>query len=276
MKRLSVLAAVLAAGVALGQGGGGGLVVPPGGLSSQGVTDIVGGILPTSTVLYAAQAGALLLADGAVGSFTVDSTNLTLYVVTNTASVYVSQVSSTNPALYNGPAVGETWTTPTWDVNEWRWTGAGIGVESWRGSETDGVFASLDFYVYMSSGLGWTGVVGVPLSMAPNFETSLGSFSLDWHTATNTFTIPIASLVGLTINSKSATVLNNIASLTLTAADLGSVPTNDPHYLGALTNAGAFQAAFTNGTTGWADGVLNGSNGVYFSKLGTNYWITVP
>jgi hypothetical protein len=32
---------------------------------------------------------------------------------------------------------------------------------------------------------------------------------------------------------------------------------------------------YTNGTT-HADGVLNGTNGVYWTKLGTNFWILLP
>lgn len=32
----------------------------------------------------------------------------------------------------------------------------------------------------------------------------------------------------------------------------------------------------TNGTSGWFDGVVNGSNAVGFSRGGTNYWITIP
>jgi hypothetical protein len=42
---------------------------------------------------------------------------------------------------------------------------------------------------------------------------------------------------------------------------------------GGLTNAAAFQPAFTNSTTGWFDGVLNGSNGVFVTRNGTNRWI---
>lgn len=40
-----------------------------------------------------------------------------------------------------------------------------------------------------------------------------------------------------------------------------------------LTNSGAFMSAFTNSTTGWFDGVLNGSNGVFVTRNGTNRWI---
>ena len=54
------------------------------------------------------------------------------------------------------------------------------------------------------------------------------------------------------------------------------VSVNDTRYLAALTNAAAFQAAFTNGTTGWFDGVLNGTNGVRVVKNGTNYWWLLP
>ena len=45
---------------------------------------------------------------------------------------------------------------------------------------------------------------------------------------------------------------------------------------GVLTNPAAFPAALTNGITGWFGGKLNGSNGVYFTDLGTNYWLTHP
>jgi propanediol dehydratase small subunit len=43
----------------------------------------------------------------------------------------------------------------------------------------------------------------------------------------------------------------------------------------ALTNPAAFMPAFTNATT-FQDGMLNGSNGVYWTRGTTNYWITFP
>jgi hypothetical protein len=51
--------------------------------------------------------------------------------------------------------------------------------------------------------------------------------------------------------------------------------------VGGVTNGAtgktlsAFSFSMTNGTT-QADGVLNGTNGVYWAKNGTNYWILLP
>jgi hypothetical protein len=69
----------------------------------------------------------------------------------------------------------------------------------------------------------------------------------------------------------------------ITAAQVGAASNNAAGIAaaGGVTNGAAgktlttFSFTMTNGTA-QADGVLNGSNGVYWTRGTTNYWITFP
>jgi hypothetical protein len=89
----------------------------------------------------------------------------------------------------------------------------------------------------------------------------------------------------LGIGQKALTTLGGAASILLgagTSSNKNAIVAGDgqvSHGDGSITAGGGFYGSLTltNGTT-ISDGVLNGTNGIYFTPRGstTNYWITFP
>lgn len=80
---------------------------------------------------------------------------------------------------------------------------------------------------------------------------------------------------GVTNNSVYSDAIQPLAVTTQKMSEAADAAYRNP--AGTIVTNGYYKLnAWTNGTTGWFDGVLNGSNGVYITKSGTNYWITFP
>jgi hypothetical protein len=114
--------------------------------------------------------------------------------------------------------------------------------------------------------------LGVPGSASTNYFALVfgaGLTNVATGSGTNvTNTVSITSSV-LTNNAVSGTDLSGSVVVGGQITTIGA----------ALTLAGSNAVrgvTMTNGTTQWADGVLNGSNGAYLTRGTTNYWITFP
>lgn len=180
---------------------------------SAAASNIIAHVSPTQHVYYAALAGALLLADNVQGSFSVDSSNLYLYFVTNSDSVYVS---ATNGTDYNGPAVGSIWadgyTAGDPGQEEWYFTANGIyslNCENLTG-ERSGTWLLSD----NNPNTLFNGVGPLPAVLTPT-AYGTGSITIAWVPVTNTVAIPIAGLTNLLINGIEAVVDGRTATVTL-------------------------------------------------------------
>ena len=223
------------------------------GVLTQDVTSIV----ITSTVAVATLAQSLGIPNGDTTLSTEPGGVLVVTVATNSTAVYVV---STNGAGYNGPIAGTIYSFESDLGGACSWSN-GVGdpiTSSYVPELGETIFDCSLFTLAQGDPSAWWQTMGaIPATLYPGGGGS-GTLTLAWLPITNTTTIPISSLVGAEYGGVPIPATDGVL-------DLDRFTTNgQPHTL-TLTNL-----------TTLADGVLGGTNGIYFTKSATNYWILLP
>lgn len=145
-------------------------------------------------------------------------------------------VIRTNGTGYNGPPVGTVWTNPVVSGN------------------------SLDWDIVVPDGYEYGFDLTASDGGTNNLPSEASAFIVEVET--------IGDFQGAAPTPVTLTPFAGAASGTLT---IDWVPITNTYTIGDMTG----YLRHTNSTT-YGDGVLNGTNGVYWTRNGTNYWILLP
>ena len=137
-----------------------------------------------------------------------------------------------------------------------------IGTVRWSPTPTP-AFTNITF-----GASNWNTYIVIQAGTNMSFRLQNGTNYIDGASETETSTNGLASQIY--VDAATNTGLAAAQSYTDSATNNVLVSAN------SYANSIGGTNGFTNGVTGWFDGQINGSNGVYFTQGGNNYWIVHP